>query len=244
MPLRFRAWLRANSTTETSKTWETSGTDTKIAPTPSTPLSQPPPYVARTFVACALTEATAPSAVSRPYVSDQATLPFLRANNLRRQDETRILEILDYVQKHVSGRLARRSDHGKSAAAIADAIQEGSIAAAVTVRRTFAETRSGKLDDVVSEGCRKVADAVIAATAAAPVADRMEMASGTANCICIAAQKAVDHETDELLPYAVANQLEFTAKGVAAAISARIITGNLCLGDIPLPSRSQLLLET
>ncbi|KAH0591836.1 hypothetical protein MHUMG1_10446 [Metarhizium humberi] len=198
MPLRFRAWLRANSTTETSKTRETSGTDTKIAPTPSTPLSQPPP----------------------------------------------ILEILDCVLNNVSVRLARRSNYGKIAAAIADAIQEGSIAAAMTVRRTFAETRSGKLDDVVSEGCRKVADAVIAATAAGPVANRMEMASGTANCICIAAQMAVDHGTDDLLPYAVANQLEFTAKGVAAAITARIITGNLCLGDIPLPSRSQFLLET
>ncbi|KID94143.1 hypothetical protein MAJ_09898, partial [Metarhizium majus ARSEF 297] len=236
MPLRFRAWLRANLTTKTLQEWEPSGTDTKIASTPSTPLSQPPPYVARTFVACEFPKAPAP-------VSDQATLPFLRANNLRRQDETRILEILDYVLKQVSGRLARRGGDGKTAAAIIDAIQEGSIAAAVTIRKTFAETRSGKLDDVVSEGCRKVADAVIAATAAAPVADRMEIASGTANCICIAAQKAVDHGTDDLLPYAVANQLEFTAKGVAAAITARIITGSLCLGDIPLPSRSQFLLE-
>ncbi|EFY97054.1 hypothetical protein X797_007470 [Metarhizium robertsii] len=239
MPLRFRAWLRANSTTETSKTWETSRTDTKIAPTPSTPRSPPPPYEA-----CMFQGATAPPVVSPPPISDQATLPLLRANNLRRQDETRILKILDHVLKHANDGLARRGDNGKTAAAIADAVQEGSIAAAVTVRKTFAETRSGKLEDDVSEGCRKVADAVIAATAAASVANRLSTAGIAADCISFAAQMAANNKKGELVPLAVANQLGFTAAGVAAAISARIITGSLCLGDIPLPSRSQFLLET
>ncbi len=178
-----------------------------------------------------------------PPCSDQAALPFLGAN-LRREDETKILKILDYIQRYAHACLARRGDDSKTAAAIVDAVREGAIAAAVTVRKTFIETRPGKLDGEIDEGCRGVANAVIAAAAAAPVASMMGTASGTAGFIHDAAQMAARNKKDDLIPYAVANQLAFTAQGVAAAISARIINGNLHLGDIPLPSRTKFLPAT
>lgn len=245
---RFRAWLRVKrghgTTTETSNK-----DDTEIAPSlpPSSTLPQPPRYETCVPKPGQPQGATAPAAATpaavAPPLSDQATLALLRQANLPREDETMILETVDFLMPRAYAGMARSGYDRKTTTAIADAIREGAIAAAVTVHKATVKTTWEKLDDDINEGCRKVTDAVIAATAAGPAEYMMSTASTVVECINFVARRAVRYKKLDKLPHAVANQLIFTTQGVVAAISAGVINNdNLCLSDFPLPSRSKFLL--
>ncbi|KAH8897672.1 hypothetical protein GQ53DRAFT_884407 [Thozetella sp. PMI_491] len=175
-----------------------------------------------------------------PAYEDQRNIPYLQVG-LPREDEIRVLRVVEWVMESLHVSLARRDYDQYSSMAVAFAIREGCISAAVAVCKTFEQRSARQLNDDMDEGCRKVADAVVRATAAAPMWNRMGVAETVVTCIVGSTDRVGEHRKDPL-SFTATSQLHSTAQSVATTICVRILNGNdNPLHDIPFPPRAILL---
>lgn len=162
---------------------------------------------------------------------------------LRLSDEPSIQQIADFIAEHAREQLTLRGYNSTSTATIAAAIRDGSLSAAVAVKKTFVTTTRCRLNDDVDEGCQKAVRAVIAAAAAAPVKGILGIATGTASYIALAGNIVAyqNKKKGDGTARAAATLLESEVHHMAATISIRHVAGILVLSEIHVPPRYEFL---
>ncbi|KAK6083973.1 hypothetical protein SCUP515_01669 [Seiridium cupressi] len=159
---------------------------------------------------------------------------------LSREDETRVIQLVDFIMPKVHALLARSLDLA-TLTPIAAAIREGCICAAVTVCKATLQETAAEVNDTVNEGCQEAVRALIAAVAAAPEWKWIGVADGAATTITLVAREILVLNKMTKMTFIAKSQLATELHAVAVNITLRSINGNHDLRDIPLPARREFL---
>ncbi|KAI0399982.1 hypothetical protein F4802DRAFT_586966 [Xylaria palmicola] len=239
MPKRFMAclpWLSATKVIRTSRTTTTT-TVTETVPTVAAAMTTTTTNIINTTNTTTTTTTTkicaTPTTVMTSTQNDDTCHSSLQPEPSA-YDEACVSQLVDDIMAEVDARLAGTGFDGATVAAIANATREGCTAAAITVNRELSQRTTKEIKDDIRECCRKVAKAVIDATAATPGDSKLFEARAAAKCITHAAHYCTANNKHVDMPYTCATQIAFTAEGVAAAIVHQILAGDPGIGDVPM----------